>query len=92
MNAVIEYECQLIEYERDLLNRNQAYWIGMRLSEYCYISATILDLLKKQKELGKTRDKFERTVFHAAVEKKPYTLVHILLSSDTNCSIHNHEE
>ena len=47
----------------------------------------VMDQSKKQKELDKTRDKFERTVFHAAVEEKRYTLVNILLSSGTNPNV-----
>ena len=47
----------------------------------------VMDLSKKQKELDKTRDKFERTVFHAAVEEKRYTLVNILLSSGPNPNV-----
>jgi hypothetical protein len=51
------------------------------------LDKVVLDLSKKQKELNETRDKFERTVFHAAVEGKRYTLVNILLSSGTNPNV-----
>jgi hypothetical protein len=44
----------------------------------------VQDLSKKHKELNNTRDRFGRTVFHAAIEEKRYTLANILLSSGIN--------
>jgi hypothetical protein len=47
----------------------------------------VQDLSKKHKELNNTRDRFGRTVFHAAIEEKRYTLANILLSSGINPNV-----
>ena len=44
----------------------------------------IQDCKKKQKEINNTKDRYGRTVFHAAVEEKRYTLVKLLLSCGVN--------
>ena len=44
-------------------------------------------LSKKHKELNNTRDRFGRTVFHAAIEEKCYTLANILLNSGINPNV-----
>ena len=48
------------------------------------LDATVRDVSKLTKELENTRDKFGRTVLHAAVERRNITLTKILISSGIN--------
>jgi hypothetical protein len=55
-----------------------------RSSDESLLDRTIQDISKLTKKLESTRDKFGRTVLHAAVEQRNFTLTNILISSGIN--------
>lgn len=55
-----------------------------RSSDESLLDRTIQGISKLTKKLESTRDKFGRTVLHAAVEQRNFTLTNILISSGIN--------